>query len=105
MHAILKAGTSSPYLSLKGQTETVDLLLSSGADVNAKENSGKLRQVIANIINHLKSVTNMLFKLKRPLAKKKIIFGLSIQIFQTVIFIILSFIVLSLKIPDQIQQV
>ena len=77
MHAILKVDTSFTNVSLKGHTDTVELLLSiSGVDVNAKENSGKLRQVIANIINHLKIVTNMLFKLKRPFVKKKIIFGL-----------------------------
>ncbi len=64
------------HAALEGHTDTVELLLSSGADVNAKENSGKLRQVIANIINYLKIVTNMLINLKRPFVQKKINFGL-----------------------------
>ena len=47
-------------------TDTVELLLSSGADVNAKDKKGKLSKVIGNIIfKSIKFNTLILFLLTR----------------------------------------
>ena len=50
----------------ENHTDTVELLLSSGADVNAKDKKGKLSKVIGNIIfKSIKFNTLILFLLTR----------------------------------------